>query len=74
MKMTLKQTKLVGLTMQLELKTKEYKMLCDKLEKLKEQGIDLNSKDLIELRRDFIKNNQEIENIKNQLKELQDNE
>lgn len=60
--------------MQLELKTKEYKMLCDKLEKLKEQGIDLNSKDLIELRRDFIKNNQEIENIKNQLKELQDNE
>lgn len=74
MKMTLNQTKLVELTMQLELKTKEYKILCDKLEKLKEQGIDPNSKDLIELRRDFIKNNQEIADIKNQLKELQENE
>ena len=31
--MTLEQTKLVGLTMELELKTREYKMLCDELEK-----------------------------------------
>lgn len=74
MKMTLKQTELVGLTMQLELKTKEYKILCDKLEQFKEQGIDPNSKELIVLRQDFIKNNKEITEIKNRLKRLQENE
>lgn len=72
--MTLKQTKLVGLTMQLELKTKEYKILCERLEKFKAQGVDPNSKDLIDLRQEFIKNNQEIVEINNQLKELQENE
>lgn len=72
--MTLKQTELVGLTMQLELKTKEYKILCDKLEQFKEQGIDPNSKELIVLRQDFIKNNKEITEIKNRLKRLQENE
>lgn len=74
MKMTLKQTELVGLTMQLELKTKEYKILCDKLEQFKEQGIDPNSEELIVLRQDFIKNNKEITEIKNRLKRLQENE
>lgn len=74
MKMTLKQTELVGLTMQLELKTKEYKILCDKLEQFKEQGIDPNSEELIVLRQDFIKNNKEITEIKNKLKRLQENE
>lgn len=72
--MTLKQTELVGLTMQLELKTKEYKILCDKLEQFKEQGIDPNSEELIVLRQDFIKNNKEITEIKNRLKRLQENE
>lgn len=35
MKMTLPQTKLVGLTMQLELKAKEYNQLCKDIEILK---------------------------------------
>lgn len=30
--MNLNQTKLVGLTMELDLKAREYKKLCDKLE------------------------------------------
>ena len=34
--MNLSQTKLVGLTMELDLKTREYKKLCDKLDELKE--------------------------------------
>lgn len=37
--MNLSQTKLVGLTMELDLKTREYKKLCDKLEKLKQGNI-----------------------------------
>ena len=37
--MNLSQTKLVGLTMELDLKTREYKKLCGKLDELKEQYI-----------------------------------
>ena len=73
MKMTLEQTKLVGLTMELELKTREYKMLCDKLENYKQQSIDPNAKELIALREEFIKNNKEITEINEQLKKLQAN-
>lgn len=73
MKMTLDQTKLVGITMELELKTREYKMLCDKLENYKQQGIDPNAKELITLREEFIKNNKEITEINEQLKMLQAN-
>ena len=73
MKMNLEQTKLVGLTMQLELKTKEYKKLCKKLDELKQQGIDPNAKELISLREEFIKNNKEITEINKKLKELQEN-
>lgn len=72
MKMTLEQTKLVGLTMELELKTREYKKLCEKLDNLKQRGIDPNAKELIALREEFIKNNKEIIEINEQLKKLQD--
>ena len=41
--MNLNQTKLVGLTMELDLKAREYKKLCDKLEQLKQS--DINTKE-----------------------------
>jgi len=68
MKMTLKQTKLLGLTMELELKAKEYKILCKKFETLKKNN--LNSIELENLKNDFLKNQEEIKNINNQLKAL----
>ena len=45
--MNLSQTKLVGLTMELDLKTREYKKLCDKLDELKERKIDPNDERLL---------------------------
>lgn len=70
MKMNEEQTKLVGLTMELELKTREYHMLCDELDVFKKQGIDPNDEKLIPLRDKFLKNNQEIVEIIEQLKKL----
>ncbi|MBQ7884965.1 MAG: hypothetical protein IJ318_02590 [Clostridia bacterium] len=71
MKLNQEQTQLVGLTMQLELKTKEYKMLCKELDDLKAQGIDPDDPMLINLRGRFLKNNQEIAEINKKLKKLQ---
>lgn len=73
MKMTLEQTKLVGLTMELELKTMEYKKLCERLEKYKQQGIEPNAQELVDLREEFLNNNKEITEINKKLKELQEN-
>ena len=39
MNLNITQTKLVGLTMELELKAKEYKMLCKQLEKIKNKNM-----------------------------------
>jgi len=58
---------LVGLTMQLNLKTKEYKRLCGKLEELKAQGIDPNDERLQDLLAAFKQNNEEISSITHQL-------
>ena len=71
MKMTLEQTKLVGLTMELDLKAREYKKLCQELDDLKTQNIDPNAEILVTLREKFIKNQQEIKNINKQLNALQ---
>ncbi len=68
MKMTLKQTKLFGLTMELELKAKEYKVLCEKFETLKNDNF--NFLELENLKKDFFKNQEEIKNINKQLKAL----
>lgn len=70
MKMTLEQTQIVGLTMQLDLKAREYEKLCKKIDKLKEKNIDPNDPQYEELLNDLIKNNQEIREITNKLKEL----
>ena len=70
--MTLEQTKLVGLTMQLDLKAKEFKFLCDKLEKIKQKGIDPNDKKLLEVKKMFEQNHNEIVEINNQIKKIKE--
>lgn len=70
MQMTLDQTKFVALTMELELKTREYKSLCAELENLKSQNIDFNAKAYEKLGERFIKNQNEIAEIQKQLQQL----
>ena len=54
--MNLSQTKLVGLTMELDLKTREYKILCDKLDELKEKRIATDDERLLVVKELFKKN------------------
>lgn len=68
--MNLKQTKLVGLAMELELKTREYKKLCDELENLKENNINPNDEQLLKLKQLFQKNHKEIVEINQQIKNI----
>lgn len=69
--MNLSQTKLVGLTMELDLKTREYKKLCNKLDDLKENKIDPNDERFLVLKELFQKNHDDIVKINSQIKELQ---
>jgi len=70
MRMSLNQTKLVVLTGELALKSREYKNLCDKLDKLKAKNIDENDERLLVLKELFELNNKQIVEINKQLKEL----
>ncbi len=70
MKMTLEQTKLVGLTMELDLKTREYQQLCEEFEQVKRTNIDPNDESLKPLLERFVKNQQEILEINKQLNAL----
>ena len=72
--MDLAQTKIVGLTMELDLKAKEFKMLCEKLEEAKKRITDPNDERLLWFKELFERNNKEITEINKQLKELQDAE
>lgn len=72
--MNLSQTKLVGLTMELDLKTREYKKLCDKLDELKERKIDPNDERLLAVRELFQKNHDDIVEINKQIKKIKDTE
>ena len=72
--LNIEQTKLVGLTMELELKAKEYKVLCNELDKLKAEKIDPNDKKLIKLKKLFQKNHDEIQEIKNKIKDIKSQE
>lgn len=56
--------------MEMDLKTREYKLLCQKLDELKENKIDENDGRLMELKEDFQKNYEEIVEINKQLKIL----
>ena len=72
--MNLSQTKLVGLTMELDLKTREYKKLCDKLDELKEKRIDPNDERLLVVKELFQKNHDDIVEINRQIKEIKETE
>jgi len=72
--MNLNQTKFVGLTMELDLKARDYKKLCDKLEKLKQENINPNDEKLLELKQEFQNNHEEIVEINNQLRSLKEEE
>lgn len=73
MMMTLTQTKLTGLTMELDLKVREYNMLCEKLETLKAKKINPNDTTLLPLKEKFENNYLEIVEINRQIKELKEN-
>ena len=72
--MNLSQTKLVGLTMELDLKTREYKKLCGKLDELKEKKIDPNDERLLVVKELFQKNHDDIVEINRQIKEVKEKE
>ena len=72
--MNLSQTKLVGLTMELDLKAREYKKLCDELDELKEKEIDPNDERLLVFKELFQKNHDDIVKINTQLRELKETE
>ena len=72
--MNLSQTKLVGLTMELDLKTREYKKLCDKLDELKERKIDPNDERLLAVKGLFQKNHDDLVEINKQIKKIKDTE
>lgn len=72
--MNLSQTKLVGLTMELDLKTREYKKLCDKLDELKERKIDPNDERLLAVKGLFQKNHDDMVEINKQIKKIKDTE
>ena len=64
------QTKLIGLTMELDLKTREYRKLCDKLDQLKKYDINPNDERLLIVKDLFQKNHDEIAEINRQIKNL----
>ena len=70
--MNLSQTKLVGLTMELDLKAREYKKLCNQLEKVQQNNINPNDDKLLELKEAFQKNHDEIVEINRQIKETEE--
>ncbi len=72
--MNLSQTKLIGLTMELDLKAREYKKLCDELDRLKEKIIDPNDKRLLEVKEMFQQNHDDIVKINAQIKEIKETE
>ena len=72
--MNLSQTKLVGLTMELDLKAREFKTLCDKLDKLKENGVNPNDERLNTVKELFQKNHDEIVKINTQINEIKEAE
>ena len=71
--MNLAQTKLIGLTMELELKTREFQMIYDRFNKIKAKNIDPNDERLLPIKELFQKNHDEITEITSRLKELQEN-
>lgn len=72
--MNVSQTKLVGLTMELDFKAREYKKICDELDRLKEKKIDPNDERLLEVKELFQQNHDDIVKINAQIKEIKETE
>lgn len=70
--MNLIQTKIIGLTMQFDLKVREYNKLCDTLDRLKETNINSNDKRLFKLKQLFQKNYDEIVGIEKEIIKLKE--
>lgn len=70
MKMTQEQSKLVELTMRLNLLAKEYNKLCKDLDKLKKLNISPNSEVYVKLLKKFEDNNKQVQIVVEQLKAL----
>ena len=70
--MNVSQTKLVGLTMELDFKAREYKKICDELDRLKEKKIDPNDERLLEVKELFQQNHDDIVKINAQIKEIKE--
>ncbi len=69
MNLTNEQNKVLILTMELDLKAKEYKMLCDKFDDIKTNG-NVTDDALLNLKEQFLKNQEEIKEINEKLKKL----
>lgn len=65
------QTKIIGLTMELNLKVKEYKMLCKKIYLLKRKNINPNDERLVWVKDMLLKNYNEISEINKKLTKLE---
>lgn len=71
MKLTDTQSEVIILTMELDLKAQEYKMLCDELENLQNNKTEINENQLLKLKQKFLQNQNDIKNINEKLKDLQ---
>ena len=73
MGLTESQSKFVELTLKLDLRTREYKKLCEELEVLKKSVKNPNDKQFAMLLARFEENKKELENINAQLSKLKAN-
>ncbi|MEG1751667.1 MAG: hypothetical protein RR140_00560 [Clostridia bacterium] len=68
--MKVKQNELEKLVNELETKSSEYKILCEKLCKIEPKTINENNENLVKLYDEFKNNNVQITEINNRLKKL----
>ena len=73
MGLTESQSKFIELTLKLDLRTREYKKLCEELEVLKKSVKNPNDKQFAMLLARFEENKKELENINAQLSKLKAN-
>ena len=65
-----KEVALAMLTAELDLKSKEYNILCKEFDELKLQNLEQNDEKYVLLREKFAKNYAEIQKINNEIKNL----
>lgn len=70
MELSQEQKTFMELTLMLEKKTKEFKSLCKKLEKIENSKAQIKENELLSLKQEFEKNNKEIKVLKEQLSKL----